>query len=92
MEGLLWSVTPEDIRSLDRHEGIKSGCYRKEALPVDVCGRRQTALVYLSNREPIQRDHRKGYMRRVVHAATDHGFSKEYIRMLEEFLSDAERM
>lgn len=76
VEGLLWSVTPEDIRSLDRHEGIKSGCYRKETLPIDDYRLGQKALVYLSNREPIQRDHRKGYMRRVVHAATDHGFSK----------------
>lgn len=91
VEGLLWSVTPEDIRSLDRHEGIKSGCYRKETLPMDICGRKQMALVYLSNREPIQRDRRKDYMPRVVQAATVHGLSREYIRMLEGFLSDAER-
>ena len=92
VEGLLWSVTPEDIRSLDRYEGIKSGCYRKEKLPVDVCGSRQTALVYLSNREPLQRDHREGYMPRVVQAAIDHGLSREYVRTLVGFLSDAERM
>ena len=92
VEGLLWSVTPEDIRNLDRHEGIKSGCYRKETLPVDICASRQTALVYLSNREPIQRDHRKGYMPLVVQAAIDHGLSREYIRTLVGFLSDEERM
>lgn len=92
VEGLLWSVTPEDIASLDKYEGVKSGCYRKETLPIDDYQPGQTALVYLSNRNLQPRGERKGYMPLIIQAALDHGFSRNYIRMLTQFLSDAERM
>ena len=90
MEGLLWSVTPADIKSLDRYEGIAAGCYRKEMLPIDDYRPGCEALVYLSNRDLTPRRERSGYMERIIQAAVDHQFTKPYIQMLRTFCPDRE--
>ncbi len=90
VEGLLWSVTPEDIRSLDLYEGVQSGCYRKEVIPVDANADERMALVYLSNRNLLQRNQRAGYMARILQAAIDHSFSRDYVRTLASFFPDVE--
>ena len=90
VEGLLWSVTPADIKRLDRYEGIAVGCYRKEMLPIDDYRPGCEALVYLSNRDLTPRRERSGYMERIIQAAVDHQFTKPYIQMLRTFCPDRE--
>lgn len=91
VEGLLWSVTPEDVKNLDRYEGVAVGCYRKETLPIDDYKPGCVALVYLSNRDLTPRRERSGYMERIIQAAFDHRFSESYIQMLQTFCADRER-
>ena len=85
VEGVLWSVTPEDIKNLDWYEGVAAGCYRKEMLPIDDFKPGCEALVYLSNRDLTPRRERSGYMERIIQAAIDHRFTKSYIRFLKTF-------
>ncbi|MBQ6326574.1 MAG: gamma-glutamylcyclotransferase [Clostridia bacterium] len=91
VEGLLWSVTHEDEKSLDRYEGVAAGCYRKEMLPIDDHAPGCVALVYLSNRDLTPRRERSGYMERIIQAARDHRFTEPYIQMLQTFCPGSER-
>lgn len=84
VEGVLWSVTPENIRSLDRYEGVAKHCYRKESVSVDIHGSREEALVYISNRPLSPKAQRSGYMGRVIQAAIDHGLSEDYVEILRQ--------
>ena len=85
--GLLWEVSILHIKTLDKHEGIKGGFYRRVALPIEFDGKTVTSIVYLSNygcdgkHEP-----RPGYMEKIISAAKGHGFDEAYIRELETFL------
>ena len=85
--GLLWEVDKNHIQSLDRHEGIAGGYYRKVALPINYGGQTITSIVYLSNYDcDGQYAPRPGYMEKIIKAAKGHGFDDVYIRELETFL------
>lgn len=89
VEGLLWSVTREDIEGLDRYEGVALDCYRKAWIDVaSGSGEMVRALVYLSNRSLGHGNGRSGYMEKIVQAAKDHGFSQAYVDMLNAFLEE----
>ena len=45
---LLWKITPQDERALDRYEGYPH-LYRKETLRVTVNGKRVYAMIYIMN-------------------------------------------
>ncbi|MCF0136800.1 MAG: gamma-glutamylcyclotransferase [Oscillospiraceae bacterium] len=86
-EVLLWEISPEDEKTLDRYEGVEQGCYRREYMTVEhdgyVC---EKALVYISNRPLSKTARRSGYMERITAAARAHGFAPEYIAELESHL------
>ena len=86
IEGLLWLVTPDDIKSLDRYEGVAAEAYRKEYIDVRQNGVRQQALVYVSCR-PLWdgKTRREGYMERICSAATSLKLTPEYIQMLQTY-------
>lgn len=83
--GIVWQVTKRHIKSLDRYEGVASGCYRKETVPVFIDGVKYEALVYVSNRDLTARGNRDGYMAKIISAAKHHGFSDRYIRELQSW-------
>ncbi len=83
VEGLLWLISPEDEKKLDRYEGVAAGCYRKETISVEDYNRRYEALVYISNRAPFSNRIRSGYMDRIISAAYRHRLSKSYIKSIE---------
>ena len=82
VEGLLWSVLSSDICNLDKHEGVATGCYRKEYIPIDASAPGQVALVYISNRSANAGQIRPQYMERILQAAKDHRLSNGYIQEL----------
>ena len=45
---LIWKITPQDERALDRYEGYPH-LYRKETLRVTVNGKRVYAMIYIMN-------------------------------------------
>lgn len=51
---LLWEITEEDEKSLDRYEGVSKFCYYKKYVEVEVGGEKYTALVYVKDEtEPV---------------------------------------
>jgi gamma-glutamylcyclotransferase (GGCT)/AIG2-like uncharacterized protein YtfP len=84
VHGLLWTITKEDEKSLDKYEGVASGHYTKINLPIQLEGTEQAvgALVYVaSNHAPGLP--RPGYLERIISAAHHHSFPTEYILELE---------
>lgn len=85
VEGLVWELSPDNVKVLDRYEGVSSNCYRKDMLSLTLDGRQVSALVYISSRPLGGKFKRSPYMYRIIAAAREHGFSPEYLAELERF-------
>ena len=85
--GLLWTLTPSDVKALDRYRGVPGGLYRKKV--VDVCpddgGEAVQALIYVAsnNRPGVPRP---GYLEKIIPAACERGFPPEYVAELESWI------
>jgi gamma-glutamylcyclotransferase (GGCT)/AIG2-like uncharacterized protein YtfP len=44
---VIWEITPQDERALDRYEGVAGGYYTKETMEVEVAGEMREALIYI---------------------------------------------
>ena len=86
--GLLWTITPAGEKALDRYEGAARGHYVKEVVDVQPDGSGETvqALIYLAsnNRPGVPRS---GYLERIIQAAREHGFPREYVTELESWMA-----
>ena len=86
VRGLLWRLSEEDQRSLDRHEGVVQGLYRKAFMKVNVSsGRKVRALVYVAT-DSTPGEARPGYMEKIVSAAEECGLPQTYIDQLKPWL------
>jgi len=86
VRGLLWRISEEDQRSLDRHEGVVQGLYRKAFMRVNVSsGRKVRALVYVAT-DSTPGEARPGYMEKIVSAAEECGLPQTYIDQLKPWL------
>ena len=57
VRGVLWSVTEADVASLDRHEGVAAGVYRRGVYAVEFAGRTLGAYCYeMTDRTRLVRD------------------------------------
>jgi cation transport regulator ChaC len=86
VEGVLFEISESDERSLDRHEGVASGKYRKAELSVLHAGQAVNALVYV---DPITTEGhaRQEYITRINAALGDAGLSDAYIaRQVRRFI------
>ncbi len=80
--GILWLITKEDEKALDRYEGIGQYHYFKidlETLSIDNPGKSYYALAYIAYNN-IPGKPREGYVERVVEAARMNGLKEEYIQ------------
>ena len=86
VRGLLWRISKEDERSLDRHEGVVQGIYRKSFMRVNVSSRRKVrALIYVAV-DSTPGEARPGYMEKIVSAAQECGLPQTYIDQLKPWL------
>jgi cation transport regulator ChaC len=86
VRGLLWRITEEDERSLDQHEGVAEGTYKKAFVEVSVpSGRKTRALVYVAT-DSTPGEARPGYMEKIVSAAEACGLPKTYVDQLKPWL------
>jgi gamma-glutamylcyclotransferase (GGCT)/AIG2-like uncharacterized protein YtfP len=86
VEGLLFEISESDERSLDRHEGVALGTYRKVELPALHGGRVVPALVYM---DPVTTEGqaRQEYIARINVALDGAGLSDAYIaRQVRKFI------
>ena len=86
VHGLLWNITEEDERALDRYEGVRRGIYRRDFVDVVLPdGRKARALIYIgTNTDPGTA--RNGYMEKVYSAAQGCGLPKFYMDQLKAWL------
>ena len=86
-QGLLWTVTPADEKALDQFEGVAGGFYVKKVVAVhpDDGSEAVEALIYVAsnNRPGIPRP---GYLEKIIPAACERGFPREYVAELESWM------
>ena len=86
VEGMLFEISQSDEDSLDRHEGVESGSYRKVDLSVLHEGREVIALVYL---DPVTAEGtpKKEYIQRINSGLADANLSESYVtRYVRKFI------
>jgi len=77
--GTIFSLSLSDERSLDTYEGVGSGLYTKQYLPVETGNGQVECLVYVARdaREGTPRDE---YVRRIQEGLRDANLPEEYVR------------
>ena len=60
--GILWKVTDEHVKSLDRYEGVRNGIYKKVNSSVMIDGYQYPSLVYIAADDKIGSPTRLGYL------------------------------
>jgi gamma-glutamylcyclotransferase (GGCT)/AIG2-like uncharacterized protein YtfP len=86
VHGILWTITPADEMALDEFEGVEIGFYQKRDVEiVTQCGKQVRAFAYVATDARPGRP-RAGYLTEIIAAANLHGFPRDYIRQLVEWL------
>lgn len=84
--GLVWKLSMEHERELDRYEGYRAGLYDKCFRMVRTENREDLCcLVYIDHRNQSPGALRDGYLEKIAKAATAHGLSQGYVQMLQEW-------
>jgi len=84
--GVIWLLSNEHEKALDRYEGYKQGLYDK-CFRI-ACRRNEDhvpCLVYIDHRNQSAGHPRAGYMERIIDAAVAHEFPDTYVGMLESW-------
>jgi len=79
--GVIWSITPDDERNLDRCEGVAKGLYCKHEIEVESTEGYCSALTYIATNNDPGRP-REGYLEKVVAAAIKNRLPNKYIEYL----------
>lgn len=90
VHGVLWLVTADDERALDRYEGVDEGLYQRDRrhVHVRVAGATDAveALVYVAPAAAPGRP-RVGYLQQVIAGALAHGLPEAYLTQLRGWQS-----
>ena len=84
VHGVVWRLTSRDRVTLDTWENVARGLYRAATLPVQVQGRRMTALVYVARPSGEGRP-KPGYIELVVAAAREWDLPADYLQSLQRW-------
>ncbi|MFQ5847220.1 MAG: gamma-glutamylcyclotransferase family protein [Candidatus Methylomirabilales bacterium] len=83
VEGVLWEVGEQDLKALDRYEGVPKDYIRK-TVTVESKGKNSVqASVYFVAQPGSYRPPSRRYMRLLLQGAEEHGLSDEYVMRLE---------
>ena len=84
---LIWEISKEDEKRLDRYEGVKGGYYHQEVLPIIMdTGEKITAMAYIMNRQDFMELPSEEYYQVIEDGYTHFGFDKT---KLEQALKEA---
>lgn len=86
--GVAWQLTARDRVTLDAWENVAAGLYAGEVLPVQMEGRRVSALVYVGRRAAEGRA-KPGYMELVIAAAREWQMPDPHMAVLKSWLPPA---
>lgn len=84
VHGIAWLIDSGDEESLDRYEGVSSGCYSKEKCKIVLDDDQIEALAYISQRPTWEGRSRDGgaYIERIIAAAKSFNLPAEYIKSI----------
>jgi len=72
--GVLYSLTPEQIKTLDGYEGVESGCYERISVTVhDDRGKAHRAITYVRDHGEIETAPSVSYVATIRRGCYDHG-------------------
>ena len=83
VEGVLWEIKEQDLKSLDQYEGVPVDYIRKTVTVERKDGKSCEAFAYFVARPGGYRSPSKRYVRLLVQGAEEHGLSDEYVMRLE---------
>lgn len=87
VHGVVWAMSSEDVKRLDRYEGVSSGLYSKENIPIVVPHFSPIEmLVYIASDNQHGKP-RPGYLDGIISAAIKHGLPTGYIQELRGWLN-----
>jgi gamma-glutamylcyclotransferase (GGCT)/AIG2-like uncharacterized protein YtfP len=79
--GVLWVVSPSDVRSLDHYEGVADGHYRREFLTIEGPEGAHGALIYIQEFDGDGVP-RHGYLERILDGARAFDLPLDYCAKL----------
>lgn len=84
--GVLYSLTPKDVRLLDRFEGVHRSSYQQVRVEVRLEGEtHQSAMTYeVVTKEPEEIPPSAAYMDGILTGARERGLPAEYVKQLEQ--------
>jgi gamma-glutamylcyclotransferase (GGCT)/AIG2-like uncharacterized protein YtfP len=86
VHGVIYEISESDERSLDCWEGVQSGAYQKEMMPVEFEGQSRECLVYV---DPVEEEGKpkQEYIERINKGISDSKLPQEYIdRYVRKFI------
>lgn len=86
VHGVLYRLTEEQLKKLDRFEGVPEHYRRSEVNVLDAEGRKIAAQVYLARkvRRGLKPD--RAYLQRIIDGAVEHSLPGDYIEQLKKYL------
>jgi gamma-glutamylcyclotransferase (GGCT)/AIG2-like uncharacterized protein YtfP len=84
VEGGLYEVTNDCLKSLNKYEGVSLGYYYKRKLQVEYENETIEAYIYIATCEKESKNPRQDYMKTVLTGAKDFNLSDDYIKMYLE--------
>ena len=79
--GVLWDLTDEHVKTLDRYEGVAVGAYTREHTEVECSGNREKAMVYLATDNKYKAPSAR-YMTALIRGAKAFAIPDDYIERL----------
>ncbi len=87
--GVLWEVSPEEVKSIDGHEGLRrSACRLISVRVINSSGQRSEAFTYIAADSEPSSKLRKDYLEQVIRAARYNELPDKYIKKLEVLLTE----
>jgi len=86
IHGVVYKITEENEKSLDKHEGVLNGSYQKHVLSIDIEKTRYNCLVYI---DPITEEGipKEEYVDRIIKGIADADLYSEYVdRSIRKYL------
>jgi len=84
--GVLYRVTEQQVKALDRFEGVPEHYRRSEVTVVDGAANKTAAQVYLARkvRKGLKPD--RLYLQKIIEGAEEHGLPADYIEGLKKII------
>ena len=86
VQGILWRCTRICTTTLDIHEGVAQGIYRRHILRVETKQGEKNALTYIANNRAPSRSPARGYLTDfVIKGGREFGLEPDYLEKLYEW-------